>query len=46
MEFEQFPSDVVSSVPQFRLDAHSLGYTHDHRPAITIPGKSISSFEL
>lgn len=38
MQFEQFSSDDVLKVPEYRLDASSLGYHYDYRPAITIPG--------
>lgn len=38
MKFQNFSSDEISNVPEYRLTADSIGYAHEHRPATTIPG--------
>lgn len=38
-EFKQFSSDDVSKVPEYRLEPTTAGYTYEHGPATTIPGK-------
>jgi small subunit ribosomal protein S30 len=38
LEFEQFSTDDLSKVPEFKLDPTTVGYSCDYRPATTIPG--------
>lgn len=42
LQFDQFSADDILKVPEYRLDASTMGYTHENRTATTIPGNALT----